>query len=82
LSAEEIYHSSLKLLKEKWDNTTMIRLIGLALHNVQKGEHDLQGNLFEDAHYAKKRAVEKVVSSLRTEGKSIDKATNLTIRKK
>jgi DNA polymerase-4 len=82
VSAEEIYHSSLLLLQEKWDQISPIRLIGIGLHNIQEGENSEQGELFEDSHYRRKRAVEKVVSSLRGEGKSIDKATNLELTNK
>ncbi len=76
MSAEEIYHATLSLLTKKWDKKTPIRLIGVALQDVKKGEMSEQGELFDDA-YHKKRKVEKAVLALQEKGSVITKATTL-----
>ncbi|MDC7245409.1 MAG: DNA polymerase IV [Sphaerochaetaceae bacterium] len=82
LSAEEIYHAAKSLVDTKWDRKRAVRLVGVGLNNVQDGEYSPQQTLFEDPLYSKKRAVEKVVSSLITEGKPLQKATSMSVRKK
>ncbi len=75
-SAEEIYHATISLLMKKWDKKTPIRLIGVAMQDVKKGEMSEQGELFDDA-YQKKRMVEKAVLALSDKGSFITKATTL-----
>ena len=76
-SAEQIYQYARTLLTQKWKEGTPIRLIGLGLYQLYKGEQPLQQELFEDP-YKKRRALEQVVLDLHKKGKQVIKATSLS----
>ncbi len=63
-SSDELYQIALELLKQKWDGSTPIRLIGAGTANLVKEETVSQGELFED-QYLKKRKVEEAVTRIR-----------------
>ncbi len=79
ISAEQTSALARRLLKEKYHDRSPVRLIGLSLMNVQKGESDAQFEMFNE-RYEKERAVEKSVLSLKSKGKKVMKASTLEIR--
>lgn len=72
-SAEEIYDVARKLLSEKWDGSSAVRLIGCGLGNVKKGSAEAQQDLFDDRSDRRRRA-EAAVFGLRKRGYSVGKA--------
>ena len=75
-SAEEIYARSLELLKERWNGSSAVRLIGTGLLSLENGDKPEQPELFEDA-FEKKNKVEKTVFQLKNRGDKITKASLL-----
>ncbi len=64
-SSDEIYQLALELLKQKWNGSTLIRLIGVGAANVVRQGDSVQGELFDDEPYQRKRKVEETVTRLR-----------------
>ena len=60
----EIYEVSVQLLRELWDGHTPIRLIGLSLTMLDRGEGE-QISFFVDENKEKMRRVDKAVDSIR-----------------
>ena len=60
----EIYEVSSSLIEELWDGHTPIRLIGLSLTSLTRGEGE-QISFFEDEEKEKKRKVDKTVDNIR-----------------
>lgn len=60
----EIFEISKELFCELWDGHTPLRLIGISLTDVTKGEA-MQMQLFEDAHKEKERQIDKAVDEIR-----------------
>ena len=75
-SAEEIYHHSIDLLKNRWNGSSAIRLIGVGLLSLEDGNKPEQPELFEDS-FEKKKKVEKAVFQLKNKGEQITKASLL-----
>lgn len=78
-SAEQIYASAKDLLHRKWREGQPVRLIGVGLHNVQDANTIVQQELFEDP-YKRKQDLERAVLSLRTKGRTLQKASLLDNR--
>ncbi len=81
ISAEQVASQARALLRSRYREGSPVRLIGLSLLNVEKGDGDSQLEFFDDRH-RKERAVEMSVLSLRTKGKPIEKASSLSIGRK
>ncbi|NCB01723.1 MAG: DNA polymerase IV [Spirochaetia bacterium] len=79
LSIDQVYQTALSLLLKKWDKKTSIRLIGVALQDVKKGEVSDQGELFDDENQ-KRRKVEKAILALQEKGSLLTKASTLEYR--
>ncbi len=80
ISAEQVTSQARILLKERYREGSPVRLIGLSLMNVEKGESDAQLEMFSE-RYEKERAVELSVLALKEKGQKIVKASSLEIRK-
>ena len=79
LNAEQIYSIARKLLLSKWKPGQGIRLIGLGLYQLYKGDSPMQDSLFsEDEH--RKRNLDKVIHALGSKGVTVMKASELEIR--
>ncbi len=61
----EVFSISQKLFAELWDKRTPLRLLGLALTGLSKGEEQ-QISLFPDEERERARRVDKAVDSIRT----------------
>lgn len=80
----EIFGISRKLFCELWDRRTPLRLIGISLTDVTKGEEE-QMSLFVDEHKEKERQVDKAVDEIRNRfgsdmikrGSSLNSALNI-----
>ncbi len=62
---EEIYDTSKKLFLDLWDGKTPLRLMGIALSNITKGE-DEQLSLFVDEEKEKQKKVDATMDSIRS----------------
>lgn len=60
----EIYNVSSELIGELWDGHTPIRLIGISLTSLTRGE-GAQISFFEDEEKEKKRKIDKTVDNIR-----------------
>jgi DNA polymerase-4 len=63
-SAEEVYDEARKLLAKRWNNSELIRLIGVGLTSLEKAGVPGQPELFEDK-YDKKKKVEQAVLGIK-----------------
>ncbi len=72
-SADELFHVASRLLREKWDRVTPVRLIGCGLGNVERGTGGGQPDLF-DVTDERRRKVEQAVYRLRKKGLGVKKA--------
>lgn len=61
----EVFAVAQTLFSELWDRRTPLRLLGLALTNLSKGE-EVQMSLFADEDKERARRVDKAVDSIRT----------------
>lgn len=62
---EEIYETSKKLFAQLWDGKTPLRLMGIALSNITKGEEE-QLSLFVDEEKEKQKKVDATMDSIRS----------------
>jgi len=76
LNAEQVYAYAKTLLHMKWKEGTPVRLIGLCLGNLYKGEKPLQPELFS-SEAEKKRKLELAILKLQERGSKVIKAANL-----
>ena len=60
----EIYHTAKQLFRELWDQKTPLRLIGLALTNLDQGNYT-QLSLFMDEKREKEQRADKAVDQIR-----------------
>ncbi len=60
----EIYEISKRLFKELWDNKTPLRLLGVSLTDIVRGEYEQQ-SLFVDPKREKSRRIDKAIDSIR-----------------
>ncbi len=74
-SSQDIYAISRKLLFSKYNNQG-VRLLGVTLGNLYKGERPEQGEFFKERE-EKLRKLEKTILSLAKEGKNVKKATTI-----
>lgn len=65
-SGEELFTQARSLLKKKWDGASPLRLLGLAMDNLEKNDSQGQSELFED-DFTKKRKVEEAVLRLKSQ---------------
>ena len=72
-SADELYATARTLVREKWDRSTPVRLIGCGLGNVGSGPGGGQQDLF-DLSSERRRKVEEAVYRLRQQGLGVKKA--------
>ena len=79
LNADQIYAIARKLLLSKWKSGQGIRLIGLGLYQLYKGDRPVQDSLFSESDH-KKRELDKVIHTLGSKGVSLMKASELEIR--
>ena len=63
-SAEEVYNEAKQLLEKRWNNSELIRLIGVGLTSLEKANEPRQPELFED-RYDKKKKVEQAVLGIK-----------------
>jgi DNA polymerase-4 len=63
-SSEELLDTAAKLLDQRWDGSTPIRLIGIGVAEVVTPGREIQGELFDDP-LQKQRRVEETVTALR-----------------
>lgn len=77
-SADEIYAVVLELLRQRWNGSRLIRLIGVGVSSVEEAGSAVQGELFED-EYDRRKKVEKAVLELgkKMSGKPVVKANLL-----
>jgi len=77
-SSDEIHQLALGLLAQRWDGSTLVRLVGVGADNVSRPEEALQQELFED-ELVKKRRVEEAVTRIREKmaGVTLTKASLL-----
>jgi DNA polymerase IV len=73
-AAQELYGVAKELVRNKWDGTTPVRLIGCGLGNVETRDSGRQGELFAGVDERHHR-VEKAVLRLKQEGLQVTKAT-------
>jgi len=76
LNADQIYKAGRKLLLSKWKPGQGIRLIGLGLYQLYKGDSPIQDSLFSQSEH-KKRDLDKVIHSLGSKGVTLMKASEL-----
>lgn len=69
-SSDEIYTLALDLLKQRWNGSTPVRLVGVGAANVVTPGQAIQGELFAE-ELDKRRRVEETVSRLRQKMKGI-----------
>ena len=74
-SSEDIYSISRKLLFSKYNNQG-VRLLGVTLGNLYRGERPEQGEFFKERE-EKLRKLEKTILSLNKEGNTVRKATTI-----
>ena len=79
LNAEQIYSMARKLLLSKWKPGQGIRLIGLGLYQLYKGDSPMQDSLFSEEEH-RKRNLDKVIHALGSKGVTVMKASELEIR--
>lgn len=60
----DIYHAAVSLLRELWDGQTPLRLLGLGVTNLDRGEFE-QLSLFEDPDKEKKRSADQAADRIR-----------------
>lgn len=77
LNADQIYRISHKLLLSKWKSGQGIRLIGLGLYQLYKGDSPMQDSLFSENEH-KKRNLDKVIHNLGAKGLKLRKASELS----
>lgn len=63
-SAEEIVGEAKKLLLKRWDQSKLLRLVGIGLSSIEKAGDPVQKELFQD-QYDKKRKVEQAVLKIK-----------------
>lgn len=78
LSAEQVYRIATRLLDERWHGNP-IRLLGLGLGGLYRGEKPLQQELFSSQD-AKRRELEKVILQMKKKGQEVVKASSLVKR--
>ena len=61
---DEIYEVSKELFQTLWDGHTPIRLLKIALSNIDQGEN-VQFSLFEDENKEKSRKMDQAVDAIR-----------------
>jgi DNA polymerase-4 len=69
-SSDEIYALALDLLKQRWNGSTPVRLVGIGTANVVAPGQAVQGELFAE-ELDKRRRVEEAVTRLRQKMKGI-----------
>jgi DNA polymerase-4 len=69
-SSDEIYALALELLKQRWNGSTPVRLVGVGTANVVAPGQAIQGELFAE-EFDKRRKVEETVTHLRQKMKGI-----------
>lgn len=79
-SSDDIYNISKELLFSKYNNTG-VRLLGVSLGNLYKGENPEQREFFKEKE-EKQRTVEKTILSLLKDGKIVRKAATIENGKK
>lgn len=77
LNADQVYAAGRKLLLSKWKKGQGIRLIGLGLYQLYKGDAPIQDSLFSEGDH-RKRTLDKVVHSLGSKGLTLMKASELS----
>lgn len=60
----EVFSAAVELFRELWDRQTPLRLLGISLTELSKGEY-VQQSLFQDANREKARQLDRAVDSLR-----------------
>ena len=75
-SGEQIYEVAKELLRSRWRPPQKVRLLGVGLYAVKEQGPPLQQELFDDP-YRRKGELEKTVLTLRSKGRSIQKASLL-----
>lgn len=60
----EVFSAAVELFRELWDQQTPLRLLGISLTELNKGEY-VQQSLFQDANREKARQLDRAVDSLR-----------------
>ena len=76
LNADQIYRMARRLLLSKWKSGQGIRLIGLGLYQLYKGDSPIQDSLFSEKEH-KKRDLDKVIHNLGAKGLKLKKASEL-----
>lgn len=61
----EVYSVSRELFLELWDGVTPLRLLGIALTNIARGEPE-QASLFDDGAREKARSMDRAVDTIRS----------------
>ena len=69
-SSDEIYALALELLKQRWNGSTPVRLVGVGAANVVAPGQAIQGELFAE-ELDRRRRVEETVTRLRQKMKGI-----------
>ena len=69
-SSDEIYALALELLKQRWNGSTPVRLVGVGAANVVAPDQAIQGELFAE-ELDRRRRVEETVTRLRQKMKGI-----------
>ena len=77
LNADQVYAAGRKLLLSKWKSGQGIRLIGLGLYQLYKGDAPIQDSLFSAGDH-RKRTLDKVVHDLGAKGLTLKKASELS----
>lgn len=78
-STEEIYKTVNKIFEQKWDGHTPVRLIGIGLSNLRKGDTLTQPELFENHMDKSKKAEDAVFKiKMKMDGVKITKASLLS----
>jgi DNA polymerase IV len=78
-SADELFRVAGRLLRDKWDRITPVRLIGCGLGNVERGAGGAQHDLFDQTD-ERRQKVEQAVYRLRKKGLGVKKARLLDTR--
>lgn len=64
LTLDSFFIIAKELFEEKYDKNKGIRLIGIALKNIEKEKPSYQGQLFEEDNFEKKKKVEEAIFNL------------------
>ncbi|MDY4888757.1 MAG: DNA polymerase IV [Sphaerochaetaceae bacterium] len=76
LNSNQVYEQARKLFLSRWKKSQGIRLIGLGLYQVYKGDAPIQGELFNEVEQ-KRRNLDQTIMQLTKKGHNVQKASTI-----